>query len=491
MPAVARFRDGAAPLVALCACGLALTCLPGVGVLTAQLPRLSQVDSRYVGWVGLGMVVVVAAAAAVLVSVDRVGTGPALAVGAAAAAFGLGLAGDVSGQGRLVAALLVCALAVGALLAAGLCVALEVGGPWRAAAVTCWLAPLAMWWPLRSWWVSGAGTPMDELRVSLHVPVAAVAAAVAVLALWAVVTLLTGPPFPPGQWSRGRRRAHLDVGAVLAGCGAAVAVLGCLPMLGARWLHPLVLVAAAAAVFGLGVTAHHLGRWRGPAVVVLTVAVSGPSAIRLALSAAPDRLPAWALGVLLALAVGGVVVGRWLGRRGLLPAVMLPAVLLLAVGAAASWVLPGAAWQVLAAAAPLVFACAVLLAGCIGTAIAASGDSVPVRSLSWLVIGGVVVGLCGAVAVCWALTGALPVDTPGAAAARTWLGLTFAGAVAASAYVYVCGADTGPAESDTGPAESDTGSAESAPVWPQTDRMTGNRGPTQVSPADVGIPRQV
>jgi hypothetical protein len=429
-----RIRCRLAPAVALLAAVIGASCMLSiVGVARSHL-ALSAVDDRFVGWVGIGAAIAVAAAAVTLLAADRLGSGPFLALGAVAAVVGLSLGRHVDGREQLTLAIVVCGLAVGALLGGGFAVTTTLPTEWARAALTAWGLPLVVASPLLTRAIGDQRT--GELPNLVVHPQSGILAGVTLLLVsWGVLTMLVEPvPLPTpasGSWED-------PWSALLLLCAVAVlltTLLGFDPQISLVWLRPVVVVATAAVVTGWAVAGFLLPdlHVRLAYIAVSVVAWVVPATAAFAVSVADRGRGAVGWPIILLLIIAAVA-GAGLGVRGLFG--VIPAGLaIMAAAAAAAWVMSDEPWVMVAAVGPLIaLATAVVVTGLriVGPDVHAS------RLVALAVIGSLVLGQVVAVPLDWAMLGAVP-DTLGAtmASGRLDAGLTVALTSLAAAWTWV------------------------------------------------------
>lgn len=421
-----------AALVAFLAAALAVACLGSVPGIVGAAGDFSAVDSRWVGWVGVGVLLAVLAAVGVFLGARRVGPGAALAAGAGCAAVGLALGQDVASDLQLVLAPAWLGVAVGCLIAGGSALMWELPRRQSGLALTGWLLPLAAGWPLVEWARQRAvGTGGEPLTI--HVPAWLLLPVVAVVAAWGVVDLLAAPArprwVPPPLWWD---TAWVGLGLMAAVGATAMMLLGFAEGASVLWLRPIVVavvVAAAAGVVAVGLSIPDRESLQAYVAVVAAL-VCAPSCVQLLLVWSGSGRGARSDGVA-ALAVAGCgCLGTAVGLVRPRSAVVL-GLAVVALGAAAGWMMPTGRWPAVAAAAVLLLGTGAALAG--GVRLACRD----LLGLGFVVTGGLVGLLFGLVVTAplgWALTGALPVDRAGLqTVGRVVLGCTVAVAVMAAA----------------------------------------------------------
>lgn len=414
---------GVAPLVAFLASALAVTCLGSVPGLVSAARGVPLVDARWVGWVGVAVLLAVLVAFAVVLAALHVGPGAALAAGAGCAVVGLVLGRDIASDLQLALAPLWLGAAVGCLLAGGASLAWELPRRTAGQALAGWLVPLAAGWPLATWAfqhsAGGGGSLSIHVAAPLLVPVGFVVAA------WGVVDLLTGPTGP--RWRPSpvvSDTAWVGLG-LLAAVGATVLMLlGFAGRTPDHWLRPLVVAAIAVVAGGFALVGRLLldRDVRRGYVAVLAALVCAPSCIQLLMGWVASGTGGPGVAAALIPAGGGCLgagLGIWHPHSWAVGGVAA-----VALGAAGGWVLPDDRWLVVPAAVVLLFGT--------GAALAA-GVRLSCRdplSLGFVVVAGIaglLFGLVVAVPLGWALTGAIPVHSPGLlTVGRVVLGCTVA-----------------------------------------------------------------
>lgn len=424
-------RRWLAPPVALLASSLALVCVTSVPDVLTDLEELSAANERFVGWAGVGLLLALAIGALGVLTATRVGPGPALSLGTAAAVFGLALGSDVVDDLQAGLAFCMLGLAVGGLLAGAACMSLELDGRMRTAALIAWVAPLATGWPLLTWAaLHDAG--IEDGRIAMHPSVWVLAPVSAVLVLWSALSMLIEPP-------RIRQSAiaawESAWSLLLTVCGVTalmVMALGFEPEISTAWLRPFVIAVAAALVVALSaiVSAIPTTKARMGYVCVVVTGLCLPACTQLAIvvSDAGKARVGWPVPALLALAgVVGVAAGWILADR-----VVWPAFIVIAAGAAGSWVMVDGPWIMFAATAPLTLGAGVALAA--GIRLCGSG-AMELRYAAMTVIAVIMIGATISIPLGWSLGGAVASNVDDArAAGRVFVGLTFAAAVLAAGY---------------------------------------------------------
>ncbi len=414
--------------LASCLAVVSATSLPDVLVSVAPL---SDVDARFAGWAGVGMLGCLGAASLALLFGPRLGAGPPLSVGAAASVFGLALGRDVVDDLQLSLALVTLGLAVGGLSAGAVCMTLELPRRWRGWVLAGWGLPLVAAWPLVAWLAlhDDAG---EALRITLEPSVWVLSPVSAVVVLWGVLTMLLEPARVSAAGGMGAWETAWSALLVVASLAALLAMLlGFAPEISLEWLRPLVIVVAGALVVGFGLVSFVVPSTyaRTGYVAVTTVAVCLPVCAQLLIvvaDAGQTRTTWVAVLVLVAAAALGFAAG-WL--RPSVGVVAGP--LVMAAAAAGGWVMPTTSWPMVAAAGPLMFGAG--LAWGAGLRLA-STDPMGMRFVAMAAVTGLVFGLVVVAPLGWALGGAVPAEVADVrAAGRVFLGLTFAAAVLAAA----------------------------------------------------------
>lgn len=424
-------RRALAPLVALLSSALAMLCLVNLADVVAQVDGLAAVDARVGGWAGVGGLTSMAVAIVALLGAPRLGAGLPLAIGAAAAVFGLALGRAIVDDGQLALALVVLGLGVGGLLGGGACTAVDVPRRWRGATLAAYCLPLVVGPPSMGWLALHIPAGEDP-RLSLHPPVWPLATVTATVVAWSALTLLLEPvgwrASPGPTWDSAWTSLVIAIGVPTV----VVMLLGFEPGVPYVWLRPLVVVGCAATVIGLGLAAYavpmalaRVGYFAG-----VVVALCWPTCIDLLLVAADageSRLSVLAVTVLAGAAACGGALGWW--RPG---GAVVGGLLVFAGSAAGAWVVPGEPWLMVAAGAPMAAGAGAALLGGLRCA---EGDLAGVRFVSAATVSTLVLGSLIAVPLSWALGGSVPDGEEQArAAARVFLGLTFALTVLAAAY---------------------------------------------------------
>lgn len=461
-PLVERVRRWSAPLIALTASCLVLCCLETAADLALDEPALRGLTPDVAGWAALAVGVAVAVAALALLTSARVGPGPALVVGALGAVLGVALSRDVTSGAQLVAALLALAVAAGASFAAGLAVAdpHPQPQPWSKAAIIGWALPWAAGWaPLA--WLSLHARPQTRIGLGLHMSGWLAVVAAGAITTYGLLCLMVDLSRRGSAEHPGARpaRGSLSGGgwencwAALSTLVGAVASVGMLLGFqsdpGASWARPVLLLTGAAAIAGLAVCG-----WLVPDVsaqaaycAVAAALVTGPSCVALLLLV-PAResgpLSAWA-GLALTVAA---LVGWWAGwamgarrSRGVggewTGDTLTVGLLMVAVGAAAAWVMPSSPVAMVAVSAPL---CAGIAAA-VATGVRQAAATVSgLRFVAAAGLTALLLGMLGAFPLTWALDAELsgPVADE-RAGGRVLLGLTFVATVLAAGVTSVLG----------------------------------------------------
>lgn len=421
----------AAP-VALLASALAVVCVISLADILPQVGLLFGSNERFVGWAGLGVCLGVGVTAVSLLLMRRTGAGPSLSAGAAAAVFGLALGYRVIDDLQVGLAFVMLGAAVGGLLTGAAGMAFELPGRFRTAVLLAWVVPLVSGWPLVAW-VALHDTATDEAQLTVHPSVWALAPVSAVIVLWSVVSMLVEPPRVQAPAAASWETAWSALLVVLVVGALAVMVAGFEPGIDVGWLRPLVVGVAGLVVVALAAVA--LVVPAVPArigyVAVLVVCLSLPTCVQLMLVVTDAG--AWRVSWIGAglLAVFGVV-GAGLGWRW--PATSSWAAMLVLAGACAgAWVMPDGMWTMFAAAAPLMAAAG---AGTAAGVRLCTSSPTALRFVMLTVVGVILLGVTLAIPLGWSLGGAVASTTEDArAAGRVFLGLTFAAAVLAAAYI--------------------------------------------------------
>ncbi len=427
--AAERLRGLLAPVVALLGSSLLLCCLVTLPDVAVGWPSLGTANARLAGWSGVALVVAVGAAAVSILACARGGSAPPLAFGTTTAAVGLALSSDVTSGGQAVLALLLQAMAVGGLFAAGLCMLEELPAGLARATVVGWLLPWAGGWGTLGWFALH-GRTSGVTRLGVHPPGLAIAAMTVVPLLWAVATLTLEPRREPAPRRRAWENAWAALGMLVVGGGALVMLLGFQPDLSVAWARPLVLLAAAAVATGLvGCTLAMPDAAARPAfVAVVAASALGPPCVHVLLLVSAEEsgsLSRWVLVVLTLAGLAGVAAG-WRRPRG--GATL--GLLLVAAAMAGGWVMPADEWLMAAAAAPLCLGVAAAVAA--GLRLAAS-SRMRLRFVSVAGLSAVLVGQLAAAPITWALGAEITGTADARAGGRVLLGLGFAGAVLGAA----------------------------------------------------------
>ncbi len=428
-----RLRRLTAPGVALLAAAMALCCLVSLADINAGWERLAAGDRRPAGWVGAAVVVAVAVAAGLLLSCNRLGPGPPLALGAAAATFGLVLSQDINADTQLVIALLTLATAVGALFMAGLCMVEDLPPASARATFAGWAVPLAAGWAPLAWFAlvdRGSG----QTRLGVHPPWWAVAVVVAVLLLWAVLTMALDEPARPGPSIVGWENAWAALGILVVGISCLTMLVGFQSDPAPSWVRPVLLLTTAVGLSCLigcdWLVPQPAAR---PAYLAVVVALLvGPGCLQVLLLVSRKATGPVSIWVLVLLATAGAL-GCWWGWHRPGPGAM-GGLLVMALAAAGGWVMPANEWAMCAAAGPLAIGVA---AACVG-GLRLAGSRMGTR---YVAIGGLVAllfGLLSAAPLAWSLGAEVTDGTESArAGGRILLGLAFSVAVLAAAGVSV------------------------------------------------------
>jgi hypothetical protein len=430
-----RVRRAGAPVVALLASALAVTCLLSVVLMLRSLPDLLGLDAGLVGWVGLGATTSLLVAAMSLLSAYRVGSGPPLALGAVAAAFGLSVGHDITGQAQLLLAVTVCGAAVGALLGgvAGMLVALPAS--WTRAVTTAWALPLVAGWPVlvRLAARDNTGRPDVVTQVGPWVFIPAVLVIVA----WGVFAMLVEPAVQPAA-SRAWQSPWTVLLVASVGAGLVATLLGFQSDIALVWLRPVVVVAtvavAAGAAVALATLPHRTARLAFVGLAVVTGLVLPTATFALSGVSDPSAPPGWTGVVLTTLAAvaGAAAAALWPRQRLLVVPLGL---LSCAASAVAVWVISDATTPMTVAVGALLAGAGAVVCGCL-LAVSTDGDA---RGLmGFVLVCGLVLGSLVAVPLSWALLGEIP-RQPGQlwAAGRLLAGLAVAASGIGAAYTWI------------------------------------------------------
>ncbi len=433
-PGVAeRARRWLAPPVAFLASCLALICLTSVPDVLTDLEELATANERFAGWAGLGLLLGLALAAVALLTAPYSGPGPALSVGAAAAVFGLALGSEVIDDLQAGLAFCVLGLAVGGLLAGAASMPLELPGWSRAATLVAWVTPLAAGWPLLTW-VALHDPSVEGARLVTHPSVWALAPVSAVLVLWSALSMLIEPPRAgAGGGVESWETVWSGLLAVGGASGLLVMLLGFESDVSRSWLRPLVIFGVAVVVVALAAVILALPSvsTRIAAAGVTVTGLCVPSCVQLAMvisDAGKERVGWQVVSILVAAGLAGVALGWAFADRA-----VAPALLVVAGAAAGSWVMPDGPWLMTASIAPMLLGAGAALAAGVRLA---GADAMSWRFVAMLVVTVVMVGVTISIPLGWSLAGAVAANVDDArAAARVFVGLTFAAAVMAAAYV--------------------------------------------------------
>lgn len=425
-------RRSLAPLIALVASAMAMTCTTSLVDLLGQADALAVVNDRFPGWASLGALLSVAALLAALFLSRFIGSGPPLSLGAAAGVFGLAVGHQVVDGLQVSLAFPVLGVAVGCLLGGGLAMTFELPLPWARATLVAWAFPLMAAWPVQSW--LALHQPPESLRLSLYPSVWLIAPMSVAIVLWSVATMLLEPAHADVV-SDGWEDAWSALTLVFAVVGFVAMLLGFAPEIRLYWLRPLVLVAAALAISGWAMVVLLIPSRliRLGFVAVSFAAACLPSVVQLLLRVSDDgvsRVSLWAVLALVASAAVGVALGwRW-------PlSTMTVGLVVVAAASAGTWMIPGRPWLLIVALAPLVAAGATVFAAGLRLAMETPAG---LRFVGAAGVGALTLGLLFAAPLGWALAGDLPVSVDDArAAGRVFLGLTGAAAVLLAAYTSV------------------------------------------------------
>ncbi len=433
-PGVAeRSRRWLAPPVAFLASCLALVCLTSVPDVLTDLEELTTANERFAGWAGLGLLLGLALAAVALLTAPHSGPGPALSVGAAAAVFGLALGSEVIDDLQAGLAFCVLGLAVGGLLAGAASMPLELPGWARSATLVAWVTPLAAGWPLLTW-VALHDPSVEGARLVTHPSVWVLAPVSAVLVLWSALSMLLEPPRAgAGGAVESWETVWSGLLAVGGASGLVVMLLGFESDISRSWLRPLVIVAVAVVVVSLAAVILALPSvsTRVAAAGVTVTGLCVPSCVQLAIvisDAGKERVSWQVVSILVAAGLAGVALGWGFADRA-----VAPALLVVAGASAGSWVMPDGPWLMAASIAPMLLGAGAALAAGVRLAGAAAMSW---RFVAMLTVTVVMVGVTISIPLGWSLSGAVAANVDDArAAARVFVGLTFAVAVMGAAYV--------------------------------------------------------
>lgn len=458
-----KLRLWSAPVVALTASASALGCLVTVTDLALQWPQLRLLSPDVAGWAALAVVVAAGVAALCVAGAGTVGAAPPLALGAVSGVLGATLSRDLASNAQLVLGLLTLAVAVGALVAAGVCMVEELPGRWSGAALVAWVVPLAGGWGVLGW-LTLRGRSADRVTVSLPAPLWTVTIAAAVLGLWGLLTEILGPAWPRHRDAQALRWAGWEgcwalLATLVVGVGSIAMLVGFQPDHAAAWVRPIVLLATATGVVGLAVCGWLVpeASSRAAYVAVVVALLGGPACLELLLLVSSQGSGGLSVWVAAILAVAGAA-GCWVGWSR--PGPGAPwCLLLMALGAAVGWVMPSSPAAMLAGAGPLALG----MAGACSAGLRMSGEtSMGLRLVSTAGLVALLFGLAVAFPLTWAL-GAELTDQAAQirAGGRILLGMTFALAVLAAAAAVVLrpvtrshdtGADAEPAYPSASPA---------------------------------------
>lgn len=434
-----RLRSSSAPLVALLACSLGLSCSVSLAHALRDLDALVEVDDRFVGWVGAASMLSLLVAAVVMFSSGRVGSGPALTLSVAAALFGLTLADDVVSGAQLTLSLLLLGIGSGGLVAASLGMAMELPRGWARLTLMAWSLPLAVAWPVLAWLSAGGRGGTDDAALAVHPAGWLVAGVAVVITIWSVAGMLLDPPrlgpSPAEPWQ--------DAWSVLGlACGVTllmVMLLGFDSGIGASWLRPVVLVTSGLVAGGWVWISMLIPdpQARLAFVASAVVAATLPSLTQLLILAADageQRVEGWWLLGLMAAALVGAGVGWRLPAARVVPLGLM----LYALAAAGAWVMPGRSWVMTCLAAPLVAAAAAVLVASLDCCYQ---SRTALRFVGLAIMAASSLGLVLALPFTWSVSGDLAQLTTSVdevrAMARVLLGLTFSASVLASAYAWI------------------------------------------------------
>ncbi len=429
---VERLRRASAPVVALLAAALGLTCLLGMPFAFATLAELAAIDSRFVGWIGVGVLVSVGTAATSLLALDRVGAGPPLALGATAGVVALALGHHILGRHQLTFAIVVAGFAVGALLGGVVGMTSALPGRWARPAAAAWAVSLLAVWPVLVR-LSPRGRPTSPSVVVHPAAWMLVVATVAILG-WSVLTMLVEPVRPPRPRLPSSAESWWALLLVCAVVLLLTTMLGFDPQISLVWLRPIVILATAALGVGWALIVLVLATASRLAFVGATV-VAGLVPTTVTLAVAVVNQPAGGVSVSVVMALGAATVaGGVVGSRGRSAAVPF-GLAVTALAAVAGWVMSDSPWLMLGAVAPLLAAAAVVLVGSLQLVVT---DPEASRLIGFAVICAVVVGGVVAVPLSWAMLGDVPTGLADIrAAGRLYAGLTVAASSLAAAWTWV------------------------------------------------------
>lgn len=437
--AVERLRRALVPLVAFLAACLGSACLLNLADVALEARDLLVVNDRFAGWAGVGACVGICIAVLAVLAAPRFGAAVPLAMGAAAAVFGLALGRSIFDDVQLALAVVMLGVATGGLLGAAVCLTLEPPAPRRSLTAVAWGVPMVAMIPVLDWLALDSSTS-DTLRLALPPPVWPLAIVSVLLVGWSALALLSEPDdAPPGQLDGGQG-AQGGEGAesawttlLLAALLPTVAamLLGFEPDISAEWLRPLVIVASAVTVLGLGFACFAMpsAGVRIGYVAVAVVMLCWPACIGLLLlvirgDAGESRL---LLGVVVAAAAASAALGCWRPVLG-----VVGGLLLLAGGAAGAWALPGSH---LLLAVPVAAMAGGAGAGLLGGLRFSLASPLGVRLVGAAAVSAAILGVLLTLPLSWALGGGLAMSPAAASAdARVVLGLTFAAAVLGAGY---------------------------------------------------------
>ena len=426
-----RVRRWLATPVAFLASAVAVLCTISVADVAPALLPLSLTNERLVGWAGAGVAAACAVAVLALVTMRRTGAGPVLALGAASSVFGLALADNIVDGTQLAIAALTLGVAVGALLTGAAGMALELPSRYRTPTLLAFVVPLVVGSPLVTWWSLRSGDA-DSVELTVHPPVGLLAPVTGLIVLWAVISMLIEAPRAHAEPLGWEPAWAMYVG-VLVAASVAVMLLGFEPDVDRGWLRSLVMLVVAVVLAGMALVLRAVPSGQAAAgfAVVSLAGLAGPACVQLLVivSDAGDVRVDWpVLGLLVAGGLVGVAAGwRW----HFLASAVAP--LVLAAAAAGAWVMPDAAWPMVAAAGPFMAA--------FGAALAAGVRLCTVSPMALrfgvlAVVASTSLGAVLSLALGWTLAGDVAASTDTArSAGRVLLGLTFAAAVLAAAYV--------------------------------------------------------
>lgn len=446
-----RVRRWSAPLIALLAATLALSCVVSLTLMFRHgLAHLALRGDEFVGWAAVGSLLSVGVAVAVVALIDTTGCGPALSLSPVAALLGLTLADDVRPGLPTGLTLGLLGVAVGGLLGGAWAMTFELPSRWaRLVAAACCLPVVAIW-P-----VLAKVSPRDPGGLALTVqPSAWLTGAVAVLLVaWSVLTMLLEPALRAPEESAAafstgvKRPVWNQTGGVLLMVAApllvvAVAGFTASPSPSPRaWLRPLILVTAAVTALGWTWAASRMtdSLVRLALLPAALIVATLPTLVQLAVEvsdAGSVHVQAWSVGLEVSAATAGAAVTVIASARGRVRSVLAPSLLIYAAATAGLWMLPTRPWLMTVALTPLLLAGAAVLTACAIIAVNGSHVGLPIGVA---VLGALLLGLLLSLPVTWAVGGEVPISAVGElqAVGRGLLGLTFAAGVVLAAYTEV------------------------------------------------------